>query len=390
MNKNLKIAIYTGETPSTTFIERLINGLAKKGMHIYIFGLQRKEMDAKANTFFITYTSKISKLFLFIKYSVLLSVYKNKAKKKLDKIILSKGNNIMHLKAKYYPVLYYKPDIFHLQWAKSISEWIWVQEFGMELILSLRGTHITISPNADKKWKQVYQEFFPRVKTFHAVSTSMLAKTTAFGVSSKNIHVIKSGLPLKKFPFTLKTKVNTQIKILSIGRSHFTKGYRYALDAMQILKTSNSSFQYSIIGLKQNEALLYQRAQLGLMQQVSFIAPKQFREVQKAILEADVLLLPSIEEGIANVVLEAMALGTLVISTNCGGMQEVILPNKTGFLVPTRNPEAIANAVQEVQTLTLKQYQEITKQARSFVEENHSEEKLITGMSNLYNHVIAK
>ena len=55
--------------------------------------------------------------------------------------------------------------------------------------------------------------------------------------------------------------------------------------------------------------------------------------VKELIKNADILLLSSVEEGIANVVLEAMALGTLVVSTECGGMNEVIKNNENGFLV---------------------------------------------------------
>ena len=61
----------------------------------------------------------------------------------------------------------------------------------------------------------------------------------------------------------------------------------------------------------------------------------------------DLLILPSLNEGIANVVLEAMALGIPVISADCGGMSEVVLPNETGWLVPVRDSEAMGEAIIE-------------------------------------------
>ena len=58
--------------------------------------------------------------------------------------------------------------------------------------------------------------------------------------------------------------------------------------------------------------------------------------------------MPSIEEGIANVCIEAMFCKLLVVSTNCGGMSELITNGETGYLVPTRNPEAIAKSIKAI------------------------------------------
>src|SRR5690606_5520640 len=149
------------------------------------------------------------------------------------------------------------------------------------------------------------------------------------------------------------------LKILSVGRAHWKKGYRYALDAMTVLKEIKVDFQYTIIGVKHDEALLYQRHEAGLNDCVTFLDTLSFKEVKAQIASADVLLLPSIEEGIANVVLEAMALGTLVVSTDCGGMKEVVLPKQTGYLVPVRDAQAMALALKEVSELPLETYQRI-------------------------------
>ena len=59
-------------------------------------------------------------------------------------------------------------------------------------------------------------------------------------------------------------------------------------------------------------------------------------------------LLPSLSEGIANVVIEAMALGVPVLSTNCDGMREVIMDEKSGFLIEPRNPEMMAKKIIQI------------------------------------------
>lgn len=389
MDKPLKIAIYSGAVPSTTFIERLIQGLAASGHEVYLFGIQNKKVKSRGHVHFYTYrTNRLSKLFQLLKYSLLLFCYKPKEKKWLDKIISGKKENTRLLKVKYYPVLYHCPDIFHLQWAKSLDDWIWVQDFGMKLVLSLRGTHITISPIANKILADMYVQLFPRIDGFHAVSnaTSLIAQN--YGASPSKIKTVYSGLPLGEMVFHKKTEQERLLKILSVGRSHWTKGYTYALDAMVLMKSENIDFEYTIVGVDKDEELLFQRSQLNLEKEVRFLEELSFEDVKEEIKKADVLLLPSVEEGIANVVLEAMALGTLVVTTNCGGMNEVITDGKNGFLVHIRNPLQMALALQKVARLSLENYQSITKVARKTVEQQCDIDNTIANMQSLYDNVL--
>jgi colanic acid/amylovoran biosynthesis glycosyltransferase len=325
-----------------------------------------------------------------IKYTLLLWFFKPKEKKALDTVIATSKKNQWLLKLKYYPVLYYKPEVFHIQWAKSIKDWMWVQDFGITLVVSLRGTHMTISPNVSSYWADLYLKLFPKVEGFHAVSYSLAKDLLKYGAKKEVVWVVKSGVDTKSLNYIEKTKISKPLRILSVGRSHFAKGYKYALCSMFALKQMGVHFHYTIIGIADNEALLFQRTQLGLENEVSFIDKKPFKEVKEVIQKADVLLLSSVEEGIANVVLEAMALGALVVSTDCGGMAEVVIPNHTGFLVPIRDPEAIAQALKTVSELPLETYQKITKQAREFIEEYHNEDLMVLGMQGLYDDVISE
>ena len=387
MSLKLKIAIYSGEIPSTTFIERLIVGLSATKHTVYLFGSLSKKVSYNPSVMVVDYTNTRFRKFLHLmKYSLLLTLFHPKDKKKLDQILQKRSNNLLYSKVKSYPVLWHRPDIFHLQWAKGLEDWAWVQEFGMKLVLSLRGAHINYSPISDSGLAMMYRKHFPNVDAFHAVSEAIGIEATKYGAPIEHIKVVKSGLSMAVFPFEIKTVYPKEtLTILSVGRDHWKKNYRLGLDVMSELKKKSISFHYTIIGINGNEALLFQRAQLGLEQDVSFINSLPFEYVKRAIDEADVLLLPSLEEGIANVVLEAMALGTLVISSDCGGMSEVVIPGQTGFLVPFRDVEAMAEAVQEVSELSLEAYQTIAINARAFIEKYHTMEGMIADMVSLYN-----
>ena len=382
-----KIAIYSGELPSTTFIERLIDGLARDGFSIYLFGFQSKKVSYPKNVFVVSYSNRAKKFFLVIKYTFLLLFFKASEKRQLDKIISSQQGNKWLLMLKYYPVLYYKPEVFHLQWAKSLADWIWVQDFGIKIVLSLRGTHITISPIADFALASKFEHHFPKIAGFHAVSHSIKRQAILYGAQPSKISVVYSGLDTGKLPFLMRTNESKTLKIVSIGRSHWVKGYTYALEAFSLLKEDLFDFQYTIIGIDKEEELLFQRAQLGLESEILFKKSVSFQNVIEAIQQSDVLLLPSVQEGIANVVLEAMALGTIVLSTNCGGMSEVIVEGETGFLVPIRNPKSIAEKIKTIAALSIDEKQIIRLNARKLIEEQHSEKQMIYGMKELYNTI---
>ena len=68
-------------------------------------------------------------------------------------------------------------DIFHIQWAKTLVHYPeFIAKLQCPIILSLRGTHINVSPLADEKLASLYKKFFPKVNGFHAVSQSIIKK----------------------------------------------------------------------------------------------------------------------------------------------------------------------------------------------------------------------
>lgn len=384
-----KIAIYSGVIPSTTFIERLIQGVSKGGNIIFLFGELKKIGDYNKNVIVSGYSGKINKFFRLLWFSLLLTLFRNSDKKKLDYWINTQNRNKRLLKIKCYPILWYKPDVFHLQWARSIEDWLWVQEFGIKLVISLRGAHINYTPITEAGVAELYLRYFPQVDGFHAVSQAIGREAQKYGADPKKIKVVYSGLPESNFTSASKPHHPT-FKILSVGRNHWKKGYHYALDGMKILSDKGVTFEYTIIGAKDVEELEFQKADLGLEGSVIFKSKVGFSEVQQMMSDADLVLLPSVEEGIANVVLEAMQLGTIVLTTDCGGMNEVIEDEKNGFMVPVRNPQKMAETIMKIISLSESEKQEIIKKAQLTIQQNHTEAKMVSDMLSLYETVLAQ
>jgi glycosyltransferase involved in cell wall biosynthesis len=70
--------------------------------------------------------------------------------------------------------------------------------------------------------------------------------------------------------------------------------------------------------------------------------------VRRVLQGADAFLLSSLSEGISNAVLEAMACGLPVVTTDCGGMREAVTDGVEGFLTPLYDPGAMAGALEKL------------------------------------------
>ena len=388
---HIKVAIYSGIIPSSVFIERLIEGLANRCVIVLLYGRKKKRCQyANRNIKVTGYTGKAGKIFFLIKYLVLLLIRKPLDLNRLIRYHINKRKfkESLNFLVKTAPIVFHKPDIFHIQWAKSIEDWMFLQEFGIKIVVSLRGAHINYSPVADESLAQMYRRNFPKVDAFHAVSMAVADEAGKYGCPPERAKVIYSGLNPEELKFSPKINpITGDFKIISIGRPHWKKGYSYSIDACRLLAERGFNFTYTIIG-GLSEELLFQVHQLGLQGKVKLLPALPFDDTMSKLKDSDLLLLPSLEEGIANVVLEAMALGVPVLSTRCGGMEEAIKDNVNGFLVDTRSPAQIAESVIRIAKINDVAMLEILSEARRTIESVFNEDKMVNSMINLYQSVL--
>lgn len=110
---------------------------------------------------------------------------------------------------------------------------------------------------------------------------------------------------------------------------------------------------------------------------LGFVDPRSLLE------QIDVLILPSWEEPFGIVVLEAMASGVNVIATNAGGPPEILEFGESGVLVPPRNPQALATAVQQL-VADRRLADDLRGHARQRVEDTYDIVRVVGKIENLY------
>lgn len=395
MKKRLKIAIFSGAIPSSTFIENLITGVAQKH-EVFLFGVVEQRIVYHNTHISIYSTPKSHWANLWVSSW---RVFKLALKSlKHLRILLQEVKRFNRLYdrwiwfTKFLPIVLYKPDILHLQWARDLEFYYFMQsKLGIKLLVSLRGAHINYTPIVEPRMSKIYQETFPHITAFHAVSEAIKKQAVAYGALASHIKVIHSPLsPLFVSAYQPYVKPSqAAVKLIVVGRFHWIKGYSYLLNAMHLLKEQGLLVHLNFVGANDNpEEILFQLHQLGLESQVNLLGKKSQEELAALLQQHHALVLSSLEEGIANVVLEAMAVGVPVISTNCGGMAEVIKPNETGWLVPVRDPKALATAITELHHTPEHELQRITANAHQFVKQHFNAQDRITEFLELYEDVV--
>src|SRR5258706_1569808 len=200
-------------------------------------------------------------------------------------------------------------------------------------MVSCLGTAENIKALTETGRTKQLNELFSSSDKIHCVSDNMAETIMNYGAQSEKIFVNRPAVDIGFFsrqkPYLQKHK----LYIFSAGRLVFQKGFVIGLFAINELKKKFPGFIWKIAGdgPKMEELLLHIHA-LGLTEHVDLVGKKNKDEMYALYEEADIFFLPSVSEGLANVVLEAMAMELPVVSSDAGGMSEAITHNKDGML----------------------------------------------------------
>jgi glycosyltransferase involved in cell wall biosynthesis len=151
------------------------------------------------------------------------------------------------------------------------------------------------------------------------------------------INVIPNGVDIREFK-PISRKPNKPLRIISTGRLTKRKAYHNLILAMQGLQ----NVELVLIGEGVEKKRLLRLAK-KLNVRITFKGILEREEVCKELQKGDLFVLPSLNEGMSNSVLEAMACGLPTIVTDVGGSKELVKGN--GFIVKRNCPEDLRNAL---------------------------------------------
>ncbi|MFD2615950.1 glycosyltransferase [Terrilactibacillus laevilacticus] len=395
----MNILYIVGEFPklSQTFILNQITGLIDAGHHVTVLA-KKSESNHKIHEDVSKYhlldhviyydengrDSKFFKGLTFIKsifsfgYSQLL--HKNHPIHLSWKVLLSSPNLILlYNRLKKEPLL--DIDVVHAHFGPNGLLAHRLIQMGL-----IRGQLFTTFHGYDmlrfikQKGDDVYTDLFQSKTVLLPISNFWKRKLEGMGANPARTIVHHMGIDVDKFEYH-PIKMSQDIKIMSIARFVEKKGLIYGIQAVSKLIKKGYNITYSMIGggplEKEFRSMISNE---GLEDHIRLLGWKTQEQVIEIMKESHVVLLPSVTshdgdmEGIPVILMEAMAMGKIVVSTYHSGIPELIEHGVNGFLVEERNVDELVHTLADI--FSLEDSISISKQARETVLNQYNIDKL--------------
>jgi colanic acid/amylovoran biosynthesis glycosyltransferase len=408
----MKIAFVVGAFPalSETFIINQIIGVIARGHEVDIYSYQPshtakfhpdvEKYQLLTRTFYQPYLPKnhFWRLLKAVKL-IIKNFHKNPLVLLRSLNFFKYGKWAVSLKLLYsvIPLLKSEPyDIIHCQFGTLAREGMVWRDIGAikgKLITSFRGYDISLFVH--QQGEQIYDELFAKGDFFLANCKFFQKKAIRLGCDPRKIFVHGSGIDCSKFHFQarLPPEPHDKIYIVSTGRLVGKKGLEYSIRAVAQVAKFHHNIEYSIIGDGYLKAELQQIIyKLNVADKIKLLGWKNQPEIIEILDKSHIFIAPSVtsddgnQDAPVNTLKEAMAMGLPVISTLHGGIPELVEDGISGFLVPERDVDAIA------QRLTyLIEHPEIWpkmgKAGRAYVEKHYNLNELNDELVRIYQRV---
>ncbi len=389
----MTIGIVLAKPPgySETFFRSKIAGLINNGHEVYLFVNSRGRETIPGVTIKSAppvYGNPVIQAFVMGVLLIKLGLFASRKVKALYRLQREEGEAFPSIIKSLYlnsHILTCRLDWLHFGFATlALGRENVAKAMGAQMAVSLRGFDISVYP---LKHPGCYKKLWSRVDKVHVISDDLKMRLyeTGFPNSGKVVKITPA-IDFQKF-YKKRTAFDVagKLRILTVGRLHWIKGYEYALQAMAILKMRGISFVYSIAGTgEEEERLRFAVYQLGLTNQVEFKGALTSEEVIKEMHDSYIYLQPSIHEGFCNAALEAQAAGCLCVVTNVGGLRENVMDGETGWVVPLRSPSTIVQKIEEILLLPQQKKHQLVAQAQKRAEELYPIEAQVQKFLDFY------
>lgn len=273
------------------------------------------------------------------------------------------------------------PDLIHIQSRQAAKAGMWLaRELCRPFVLTV---HDYLQRDekffVDRRWCRRI------IAVSESVKSDLRERT---GLPCELVTVIHSGVDTDET--VDETSVLTPGRVPVVGTAgplEAVKGFPFFLGAAARVLATGRDVEFVIAGAGPEESNLRRLSStLKIDSHVTFVP--NLLEFGDALEAMDIFCLPSLQQGIGTIMLEAMSMGRPVIATRVGGVYRVIRERETGFLVPPSNSEVLSERILELLDHP-DQARSIGRNARSEVCREFSVEQMVAKTVELYRDVLA-
>ncbi len=249
------------------------------------------------------------------------------------------------------PFLRLRPDVVHFEFGGAARfRLALAEDLDCPVTVSFRGWDICGDGIEDPEF---YSGVWRRATRLHFISNDLRDRARERGYDGvPAADIITPAVDAALSPATSRDtdtagSASRPLRVVSVGRLEWKKGYEHALDAVRRLKDRGVHLSYEVIGggsLEGSLRSIIRDQDLGSV--VTLRGTITRSEVEARLRHADVFLHPAVSEGFCNAVLEAQAVGLPVVCTDAEGLAENIEDGVTGILTPKEDAGALADALE--------------------------------------------
>ena len=247
----------------------------------------------------------------------------------------------------------FRPDVVHIFFGVPDGPigWLLKRTYGLPYIISLRGADV---PSDEvKRFAKQYKLLRPFIRWLWRDADALVAVSNGLRSYAKEtspdlpIQVISNAIDLSAFTPAPQRDTNGLVRLLYVGRFNVFKNVETLIEAVGKLSQMDvGEFELNLVGEGEQRPVLERIvSELGLTRRVNFAGWVARDQIADHYRLADVFVTATTWEGMPNTVLEAMACGLPIVGTQASGLHELVRDGLNGYLVPTKDPEALAQAL---------------------------------------------
>ena len=241
-------------------------------------------------------------------------------------------------------------DVVYAPWINALTDAEGIfSSMRAPVVTSCRGALISIASWDPSRTghTDALRRAFGRSSLVHCVSAAIADDAVEIGLAPDKVRIVRPAVdpgdlhPAKSDPIG-----GRAVRVIGVGSLIWRKDFEHALRAVRTAVDRGADLRLDIVGDgPDHQHLRYSIDDLGLGDRVRLHGRQDPGAIARSLRTADVFLHTSSSEGISNAVLEAMASGLPVVTSDAGGMREAVRDGVDGFVVGVRDTEATADAL---------------------------------------------